>query len=159
MLRRITALVLPLLLAALVVAPLVLLQPFGVQTARSMALAYALRRWGPAITVAAGALLVTMAWMAWREWRGRLARGLIVAGLALTAGAIWVARVNMFERMFNPLAHPRFAATSAASFVEPDDVVLAVAVGGDAAAYPVRQLAYHHVVNDTIGGVPAVVTY
>ena len=46
-----------------------------------------------------------------------------------------------------------------ASFVEPDDLVLAVRVGDDAAAYPIRQMAYHHLVNDRIGRTPAVVTY
>ena len=39
------------------------------------------------------------------------------------------------------------------------DVVLAVRVGDDAVAYPVRQMAYHHVVQDTVGGVPIVATY
>ena len=44
-------------------------------------------------------------------------------------------------------------------FVEPQDVVLAVSLKGDAAAYPVRQLAYHHLVQDVVGGLPLVVTY
>ena len=30
---------------------------------------------------------------------------------------------------------------------------------GEAAAYPIRQLAYHHLVQDIVGGVPIVVTY
>ncbi len=29
----------------------------------------------------------------------------------------------------------------------------------DSRAYPIRELAYHHVVNDTVGGVPIAVTY
>ena len=35
----------------------------------------------------------------------------------------------------------------------------AIAVNGTARAYPVRALAYHHIVNDTLGGVPLVGTY
>ena len=46
-----------------------------------------------------------------------------------------------------------------AGFVDPDDLVLAVRVGDDSAAYPIRQMAYHHLVNDRIGHTPAVVTY
>jgi hypothetical protein len=61
--------------------------------------------------------------------------------------------------MFNPLAHPGFVPAPQASFVERGDLVLAVTLDGDAAAYPIRQLAYHHVVNDRIGRTPAVVTY
>jgi len=37
--------------------------------------------------------------------------------------------------------------------------VLAVRVGDDAAAYPIRQMAYHHLVNDRIDHRPVVVTY
>ena len=33
-------------------------------------------------------------------------------------------------------------------------MVIAVELRGDAVAYPVRQMAYHHVVNDQVGGVP-----
>ena len=38
-------------------------------------------------------------------------------------------------------------------------MVLGVVVNGDAVAYPVNQLAYHHVINDEVGGVPIVATY
>ena len=61
--------------------------------------------------------------------------------------------------MFNPLPQPQFVAAAQATFVDPNDLVLAVSVDGDAAAYPIRQMAYHHLVNDRIGRTPAVVTY
>ena len=37
--------------------------------------------------------------------------------------------------------------------------MLAVERNGEAAAYPVRQVAYHHIVQDVVGGVPVAVTY
>ena len=40
-----------------------------------------------------------------------------------------------------------------------DDVVMAVRVGPEARGYPVRIMAYHHVLNDDLGGVPLVITY
>ena len=46
-----------------------------------------------------------------------------------------------------------------ANWVEDGDMVLAVEKNGEAAAYPVRQVAYHHVVQDVVGGVPIVATY
>ena len=35
----------------------------------------------------------------------------------------------------------------------------AVLAGADAVAYPVCQIAYHHLVEDSVGGVPIVATY
>lgn len=37
--------------------------------------------------------------------------------------------------------------------------VVGVTVGGESRAYPIRILAYHEVINDTLGGVPIAVTY
>ncbi len=46
-----------------------------------------------------------------------------------------------------------------ARFLRPEDEVLGLVVGGQARAYPVTMLAYHHVVNDVIEGIPVAVTY
>jgi hypothetical protein len=73
--------------------------------------------------------------------------------------ATWFARQNHFEWMFQPLPNAAFAGASDAGFVPEDDMVLAVYLNGEAAAYPVRQVAYHHVVQDIIGGIPVLVTY
>ena len=43
--------------------------------------------------------------------------------------------------------------------MDADDKVLAVKVGQHARAYPIRTMGYHHIVNDTVGGVPIAVTY
>ena len=61
--------------------------------------------------------------------------------------------------MFNPLESPRYVDAAQAKFVKPDDIVMAVAIGGEAVAYPIRQIGYHHVVNDVIGRKPIVATY
>lgn len=71
----------------------------------------------------------------------------------------WFARQNHFERMFNPLANAGYVSANASTFIADSDLVMAVARNGEAAAYPIRQLAYHHLVQDTVGGVPIVVTY
>jgi hypothetical protein len=44
-------------------------------------------------------------------------------------------------------------------FLLPTDRVIGVEIRGDARAYPVRLLRWHEIVNDTVGGVPIVVTY
>ena len=61
--------------------------------------------------------------------------------------------------MFAPLEGPSFAAADAADWVGEDETVMAVVVNGEAAAYPVRQLAYHHIVQDVVGKEPIVATY
>lgn len=143
----------------LVLAPAWALRPFSPQNAAMVARAYAMRRVSPIATLLA---LAAVAWLGWRQWRGarwpaRTAIVLLIAVVGLTAG---IARLNHFELMFHPLRHPGYApAAAAAAFVKPQDMVLAVQAGGDAAAYPIRQIAYHHVVLDTVGGVPIAVTY
>ena len=145
-------------LVALAVVPLLIDQPFGSQTARTLGVAYRLRQWSPVATLV-GAAAVMFA--AGREWRGssRPGRAALSIVVALALASAWIARQNPFEWMFNPLPAATFTGALQAEFMQPGDLVLAVTVGRDAAAYPIRQLAYHHVVNDSIGGVPAVVTY
>ena len=159
MLRRIATALIPIALIAVVVLPLVLDQPFGLQTARTLETVYAMRRWSPIVTVlglAALAVLAAVSLRRRRTWLGLVGFGGV---LALGIAAAWFARQNPFEWMFNPLPQPQFVTAAKATFVEPDDLVLAVSADGDAAAYPIRQMAYHHLVNDRIGRTPAVVTY
>ena len=159
MLRRIATALIPIALIAVVVLPLVLDQPFASQTARTLEAVYAMRRLSPIVTVLGLAALAVLAAVSLRRRRTRLALVGFGGALALAIAAAWFARQNPFEWMFNPLPQPQFVAAAKATFVEPDDLVLAVSVDGDAAAYPIRQMAYHHLVNDRIGRTPAVVTY
>ena len=58
-----------------------------------------------------------------------------------------------------PIDHPKFLATSDVTFLQPQEPVVAVEVGGVAKAYPIRILIWHEIVNDDFGGTPVVVTY
>jgi hypothetical protein len=78
---------------------------------------------------------------------------------ALGAVPTWFARQNHFEWMFNPLPDPTYAPATLVDFVGDRDMVVAVEIGGEAVAWPVRQMAYHHIVEDKVGGVPVVSTY
>lgn len=144
--------------AAVAALPIIVHRPFGTQTPATMTLAYELRHWGPIVTVVLA--IATIAFVvstgpSVRWW----AKALLLVPVALALGAAWFARQNPFEWMFNALPQARYAPVRDASFVEPHDLVLAVSLDGDAAAYPIRQIAYHHIVNDRIGRTPAVVTY
>ena len=50
-------------------------------------------------------------------------------------------------------------AAAAASWLRPQEPVLALEVNGDARAYPLQILMWHEIVNDTVGDKPVVVTY
>lgn len=148
-----------LLAVAVVIVPAVLIRPFSAQTPVGLTVGYWLRRWGPLITLAT---LAASAFLVWRVWRSRspvLHRVLAALFVVPSVGAAWLARQNYFEWMFAPIPDPRFVRPPQADFVDPEDMVLSVTIGSDAAAYPVRQLAYHHLVNDSVGGVPIVATY
>ncbi len=54
---------------------------------------------------------------------------------------------------------PLFLPARDVDFLDEDEAVLALSVGGEARAYPVRILIWHEIVNDTVAGTPVSVTY
>ena len=143
---------------AIVFIPVWIIQPFKPQTASGVETSYLLRRWSPWITIialAVAAFLTVKLWRRSRWWKRALLLIILVPLLAST----WFARQNHFEWMFNPLPNPAYAKVKDAGFVANSDVVLAIEINGEAAAYPVRLMAYHHLVDDVVGGTPIVATY
>ena len=160
--NRKTAWILLLLMAVialvLVLVPAWIIQPFRPQSPRGVAVSYAMRSWSPIVTIVAlliGLLLVAKLWIGSRWWKKAL---LLVVMVPLFAST-WFARQNHFEWMFNPLAQAAYAKTADAGFVADSDIVMAVESNGEAVAYPVRLMAYHHLVQDVVGGTPVVATY
>jgi hypothetical protein len=160
--RRMIWLLLPgllLLSIALVAIPVFLIQPFRPQTQRALEVSFLLRRWSPVTT---GVLLMaTFALSIWQWGRAQLwwRKALLVVLLLLTFVPAWFARQNHFEWMFNPLRNSAYVKANDASFVRDSDMVLAVKINNEAVAYPVRLMAYHHVVADVVGGTPICATY
>ncbi|MFO7779619.1 MAG: DUF3179 domain-containing protein [Nitriliruptoraceae bacterium] len=59
-----------------------------------------------------------------------------------------------------PIDDPVYESVDAAAeWLEEDSPVMVVDVDGDVRAYPLAILTWHEIVNDTVGGVPLVVTY
>ena len=58
-----------------------------------------------------------------------------------------------------PIDHPRFVPVSEITGVGALEPVLSIAINGDLRAYPLRLLLWHEIVNDTVGGVPVLVSY
>jgi len=160
--RRAIWLFLPVLLLlsiALVAIPVFLIMPFRPQTQRALEVSYLLRSWSPLATVilliATFALVISQWGRARRWWR----KAILVVLLLLTIVPAWFARQNHFEWMFNPLRHSTYVKASEAVFVRDTDMVLAVKINNEAVAYPIRLMAYHHIVSDVVGGTPICATY
>jgi Protein of unknown function (DUF3179) len=143
----------------IVLAPVWIIQPFKAQSERGMAVSYIMRSWSPIATIFAliiSFILIIWLWRGSRRWFAKAA--LVIMLLPLLA-VTWFARQNHFEWMFNPLAHSAYAKAAEVPFVGNSDMVLAVDNNGESVAYPVRLMAYHHVVQDVVGGTPVVATY
>jgi hypothetical protein len=139
--------------------PTFYIMPFRTQDAGTLGWALTARTIAPVVTAAASALAAALAlWLVTRgrRWWSRLTPLVLVAPLAL---ATWFARQNHFEWMFSPQNTLEHVESATATFVEPDDLVMAVERNGASIAYPIRQLAYHHIANDVVAGEPIVATY
>ncbi len=143
---------------AFVVVPVFLIQPFRPQTERTLAVGYELKSWAPWATVALAAVALFLVARTWRGSRWWTKAALVVL-LVPVAASVWAARQNIYERMFNPLERAAYASPAEVDYVGGEDMVLAVEHGDERVAYPVRLMAYHHLVADTVGGVPLVATY
>ena len=142
---------------ALFFIPAFIIRPFRHQVPRALELAMALRQRAPLGTLIAGSACFILAFALWRtvtRWR----KSLIVLTLLVVTFSAVVARLNYFEWMFHPIGGPQFLAQSD-SKLDPKEMILAVSLGSDARAYPISQMAYHHVLNDVVAGVPIAVTY
>lgn len=138
--------------------PIYVIRPFRHQGARELALALVVSRFRPVITMiaAAGAVLTLIGY--WRAQPLKWRRVLPSAGAVLAIVLAFLARVNVYELMFHPLTHPSFTAAQEVK-LNGAEMVVAVRIGGDARAYPIRGMSYHHVVNDVLGGAAIVATY
>lgn len=70
------------------------------------------------------------------------------------ASRVWLHEPGWFVPLDDPAKEPAKTQRYAA-----DASFLTVTEGGETVAYPIQAMAYHHVANDLVGGVPVVVTF
>ena len=83
------------------------------------------------------------------------------AGLALFAAAV-VSYAANFEMAADAMFYQPSVLTlknAAENKVDKERLVIGVEVNGQARAYPIQYIGYHHQVRDTLGGKPIIVTY
>jgi hypothetical protein len=141
----------------LFLAPAVIIRPFRFQSTSALNFAMAVRQQAPAWSLVIAIATVILAALLWRQV-SLLKRILLGTGVCLVAVSAVMTRVDYFEWMFHPVRVPGFETADQAK-LDSSEMVMAVRFGSDARAYPIRAMAYHHVVNDVVGGVPIAVTY
>jgi hypothetical protein len=142
--------------------PAFIIRPFSHQSARGIAVAMAMRQRAPWVTLASAIACLLPAWWLWttssRGLKAILGKVMLGAVMVLVVFSAVMARLNYFEWMFHPIPGAQFEA-EAASKLDAGEMVLAVKLGDDARAYPIREMAYHHILNDVVNGEPVTVTY
>jgi hypothetical protein len=145
--------------------PAFVIQPFKHQSPVGLIMAMTLRQRAPWATLIAGILSLVIAISLWRPGHGfeKLRRSLgrrtilVVVMVVVTFSAV-MSRLNYFEWMFHPIPGTQFQ-SAAESKLDQGEMVLAVDSRREAHAYPISEMAYHHIFNDVIEGVPIVATY
>jgi len=125
--------------------------PLLSQTHAMLAFAHAAGKIAPRLSIAVAALAAIRLWLerSWRAW----------ALLGVTAVCAWLSRVNLFEFLFAPARGAQVVAASQFHDIRDSDMVIGVSIGPESRAYPVRYLAYHHMLNDQLGATAIVPTY
>jgi hypothetical protein len=142
---------------ALFFIPAFVIRPFRYQSTRALSLALFLRQRAPLGTLIAALICLVFALILWKTLR-RWQKVLLAIGLVPVAFSAVMARMNYFEWMFHPIDSARFLPQSD-SKLDSKDMIMAVNIARSARAYPISQMAYHHVLNDVVVGVPITVTY
>jgi hypothetical protein len=143
---------------ALVVYPIYVIRPFRAQGARELAVALVVLRFRTAATLISGAAALAALVVYWRTQPGKWRRIFATAGTAFVCVLAALARVNIYELMFHPDDRPAFAAVSRTK-LDKDEKVIAIKIGAAARAYPIRNISYHHVINDVLDKIAIVATY
>jgi Protein of unknown function (DUF3179) len=144
---------------AVVAIPVYLIQPFAPQTAHGIETSYFLKSWSPVFTIVSAIIALFLSIVIWRNSKRWFTNIALILPLVLIGFSVWFAQQNHFLWMFNPLANSSYAPVSESNFIKDDEMVLAVKINNEAVAYPILQMAYHHVVADVVGGQPITATY
>lgn len=126
----------------------------GSQQMNSIDVAYFLYKWRWAFRVFfAATLLIGLFNTNWkRKWT-------TVIPMLLLAAVIYMANFNMAADQMFYKPNTLLLATAATNKVDSNRLIIGVVNNGEAKAYPIRFLGYHHQVQDIVGSKPLLITY
>jgi hypothetical protein len=137
--------------------PIYVIRPFREQKPAALEQALWVLLYDKPILVGLFCLIAIPALMLWRR-SGWVARVVLVPTVFIALLAAVSTWFNPEEIMFHPFGTPKYLSVDQAS-LEPNDMVLVVSTGGESRAYPIREMGYHHIINDRLHQLPFVVTY
>lgn len=149
-----------LLLFAAEILRVYLIMPFpGSQRYNTIDAAYWIARNIKWLRILALLMLAYPAWHLFRQTGKRGKKGLLMFLAAAYAVVCYLVNFSMeADAMFRQPVNKTMAKDSA-NKVGTDKIIIGVALNGEARAYPIQFLGYHHQVRDSVGGVPVMVTY
>lgn len=139
------------------VYPIYVIRPFREQTSKALERALWVLQHNKPLVLIAASVVIAIAILLWRR-AGWIAKSLLVPATSITVLAAVSVWINPYEKMFHPVGEPNYIAANLAK-IDSNDMVIAVTQGGEGRAYPIREMGYHHIVNDRLHGLPIVVTY
>ena len=126
----------------------------GSQRMNSIDTAYFLYQWRWLFRSLFG--LMILAGLFKSEWKRKW---VLVFPLVLTGAVLYMANFKMAADAMFRQPQQLLLADAGNNKVDPGRLVLGVSVNGQAKAYPIQFLGYHHHVQDTVGGKAILVTY
>ena len=126
----------------------------GSQQMNSIDLAYFLYTWRWVFRILFG-LLIAVGFLK-SKWKKRW---LSFIPLVLAGGLIYMTNFVMAADHMFYQPQSKQLVDAASNQVDSSKLVIGVVQNGEAKAYPIRFLGYHHQVKDTVGGKPVIVTY
>ena len=126
----------------------------GSQRMNSIDVAYFLYKWRWIFrSLFALLLLIGLFGTNWKQ------KWTVAIPLAILAVVIYMANFNMSADHMFYKPENILMATADSNKVDSNRLVIGVVNNGEAKAYPIRFLGYHHQVQDTVGGKPLLITY
>jgi Protein of unknown function (DUF3179) len=146
-----------LVVLALAAYPIYVIRPFREQDPAALQRALWVLLHNKPILFGMFCLIATPAILVWRR-SGWAAKILLAATVVVSMLGTISAWINPYEHMFHPFGAPQYTTIEHAS-LDPNDMVIAITLGGESRAYGIREMGYHHIVNDRLHQLPIVVTY
>ena len=128
----------------------------GSQQMNSIDVAYFLYKWRWVFRGLFGLMIIIGLFRA--RWHRRWKWALIIP-IGILLAVIYMANFNMAADAMFKQPKEFVLANAAENKVDSNRLVIGVVVNGEAKAYPIRFLGYHHHVQDIVGGKPILVTY
>jgi Protein of unknown function (DUF3179) len=146
-----------LVMLALAAYPIYVIRPFREQDPAALQRALWVLLHDKPILLGLFCVIAMPAIVLWQR-SGWAAKILLASTVVVSMLATISAWINPYEHMFHPFGAPQYITIEHAS-LDPNDMVIAVTLGGESRAYGIREMGYHHIVNDRLHQLPIVVTY